>query len=715
MVRLGERVSQSPSDDPAILKVLNPAKNITKDDYFPAAEEENDSRRVSYLIIKPESLFKLAWDFLLLIIILYQALMIPFILAFNDTHQLYTEIDFGIYIIFFVDIAIGFNTAYYFKGALIMDRKFIAKNYLSFWFWIDCSATFPYNWTTNGVFQSENSDGSYSAPQMIRLLKFFRVIRLVRLAKMKKILVEIEDYISSQSMASFLVFLRLVVLAFFIAHWTACIWAAVAFASEMENPVTWISSAGLRNKGSFEIYLSALYWAFTTMTTVGYGDISAFTREEMVCAIMAMALACGVFAYTVGSIGGLVSKQSAEENAHRERVVALNAYMKKANLPFDLRFRVRRYLDYIWENQKKSDVEEKEILSLLSEPLRDEIFIHTRGKIFSTCTVFENFSQSFISQLSKILEPRMFAPADVVIEEGEKSSVLYFILQGTVDIYHHRTSSSFKEITKGKYFGEIGFFANKPRCASVRCLDFVDILALSHDKVDIILEKFPEASDATRLLADKCKEEDFTVLRIRCFLCKKLGHVATRCKQVLINLDQEEVREKWLKSKKESSKKVMPIDFDEGPKIRAKSKMRKFRHKAMNVVGMERSIHKMFKHNPDLVQKTLEWISGNPLRLSTVQELDLEEEIKGPNAIEEKPCISFIISEESNSSESNSDSSEDIDRPLEFNRNLLETSPRMVRSKIDEFLSRKYSRSVEDPSDMLRVRPVEMKSQDFID
>jgi CRP-like cAMP-binding protein len=40
----------------------------------------------------------------------------------------------------------------------------------------------------------------------------------------------------------------------------------------------------------------------------------------------------------------------------------------------------------------------------------------------------------------------MYAPGDIVLEEGELSSTLYFIVSGLVDIYHSNTNSSFREL-----------------------------------------------------------------------------------------------------------------------------------------------------------------------------------------------------------------------------------------------------------------------------
>ena len=49
-------------------------------------------------------------------------------------------------IMFLLDIVLNFNTGFYLKGQLIMQRKMIAIDYISTWLFIDLISSLPYTW-----------------------------------------------------------------------------------------------------------------------------------------------------------------------------------------------------------------------------------------------------------------------------------------------------------------------------------------------------------------------------------------------------------------------------------------------------------------------------------------------------------------------------------------------------------------------------------------
>lgn len=90
-----------------------------------------------------------------------------------------------------------------------------------------------------------------------------------------------------------------------IVHIIACLWYFCARLDDF-NPDTWVTSGGLLDSEEGTLYLAALYWAFTTATTVGYGDFSATTELEMVFAILWMIVGVGFYSYAVGSLSSIM-------------------------------------------------------------------------------------------------------------------------------------------------------------------------------------------------------------------------------------------------------------------------------------------------------------------------------------------------------------------------------------------------------------------------
>ena len=59
-----------------------------------------------------------------------------------------------------------------------------------------------------------------------------------------------------------------------------------------------------------KVYVSAVYWVITTLTTVGYGDYKGYTTSEYVFQLIVEFLGIGVFSYLMGSINNLISQEN---------------------------------------------------------------------------------------------------------------------------------------------------------------------------------------------------------------------------------------------------------------------------------------------------------------------------------------------------------------------------------------------------------------------
>ena len=479
---------------------------------------------------------------------------------------------------------------------------------------------------------------------LMRVIRFLRVLRLLRLAKLKRIFVGIEDYIASTTIASIFQFLRLLFIVFLIAHWTACLWFYAASVEILAEEQTWVSVVLTTGPSTFELYVTALYFTISTMSTVGYGDIHPYTRREMIFAIFTMVLACGVFAYTLGSISSLLSKSNSEANEHRTRVISVNRYMKKKEVPSEAQFRVRRYLEYLWENQKKNLIREKEIISMLSSSLKDEISSYVHGAILLSCPVFEQLEPLIISRLSKLLEGETFAPDDIITEQGQITTKMYFLQTGNVSIYHRETNSHFATLGENMVFGEIAFFAMIPRTASVCCLSFVDVFSLLRKDLDKVAEELPVSKEKLEIIQEKCKKGDFSVLQIRCYICMELGHVATSCSRVLINFDNELSQKKWLNNRMQQSKYINPY-MDPTPNMeRFRRPKLKIHYQARNARSLAQSPTHIYRNQPQIRQMIREFEEDileeqdYAVRQLSIQSKQSPEEVRT-----KKPRFSIIV------------------------------------------------------------------------
>ena len=153
----------------------------------------------------------------------------------------------------------------------IVTHKEIALEYVKGFFALDLLSSIPFNFFT---------DGSGSANKLLRILKIPRLIRMLKLAKVMKL----KSLYKGTNFSYFLKInggiikvISLALITILILHFFACVFSALAVYDTDNYLQSWIFRYKGADFADSEVYLTAYYFGMTTLTTVGYGDITAFT------------------------------------------------------------------------------------------------------------------------------------------------------------------------------------------------------------------------------------------------------------------------------------------------------------------------------------------------------------------------------------------------------------------------------------------------------
>ena len=109
--------------------------------------------------------------------------------------------------------------------------------------------------------------------RMYKLIKLTRLIRIVKIFKSKgSLFKKAKGKLNFGDGFERLVFF--ILMSGMICHIVACMWVFATTFSDEGQP-SWILATGMAEETVPNKYLIALYFTVTTITTVGYGDISA--------------------------------------------------------------------------------------------------------------------------------------------------------------------------------------------------------------------------------------------------------------------------------------------------------------------------------------------------------------------------------------------------------------------------------------------------------
>jgi hypothetical protein len=149
--------------------------------------------------------------------------------------------------------------------------------------------------------------------KMIRLLKYNRNIkRLMEKMRMNPAYVRMTT---------------LTLTVTFLVHLVSCFYFMIVSFSDFD-PQCWIVIHGLIDADNFTQYISAMYWAFQTLTTVGYGDMQGTTMEERVFSIMWILFGVAFYSFTIGNLQSILSEIDASSSELSSKLTTLTNFAR---------------------------------------------------------------------------------------------------------------------------------------------------------------------------------------------------------------------------------------------------------------------------------------------------------------------------------------------------------------------------------------------------
>ncbi|XP_077873624.1 voltage-gated inwardly rectifying potassium channel KCNH7 isoform X3 [Ictidomys tridecemlineatus] len=512
-VKTEKKNTSPPSSDKTIIapKVKDRTHNVTEKvtqvlslgaDVLP--EYKLQTPRINKFTILHYSPFKAVWDWLILLLVIYTAIFTPYSAAFllNDREEQKRRecgyscsplnvVDLIVDIMFIIDILINFRTTYVNQNEeVVSDPAKIAIHYFKGWFLIDMVAAIPFDLLIFG-------SGSDETTTLIGLLKTARLLRLVRVAR------KLDRY--SEYGAAVLMLLMCIFAL--IAHWLACIWYAIGNVERpyLTDKIGWLDSLGQQIGKRYndsdsssgpsikDKYVTALYFTFSSLTSVGFGNVSPNTNSEKIFSICVMLIGSLMYASIFGNVSAIIQRLYSGTARYHMQMLRVKEFIRFHQIPNPLRQRLEEYFQHAWTYTNGIDM--NMVLKGFPECLQADICLHLNQTLLQNCKAFRGASKGCLRALAMKFKTTHAPPGDTLVHCGDVLTALYFLSRGSIEILKDDIVVAI--LGKNDIFGEMVHLYAKPgkSNADVRALTYCDLHKIQREDLLEVLDMYPEFSD----------------------------------------------------------------------------------------------------------------------------------------------------------------------------------------------------------------------------
>ncbi|KAF0686161.1 Aste57867_22013 [Aphanomyces stellatus] len=463
----------------------------------------------------PDSVFRTVWDLLMLGVVSYYALVLPFRASF-----VFVPPDRPLWIVvwftwdYLLDGLCAADTFFRWQvfhvftaGDMQTARSVLRRHYeIHGRFYSDLVSLLPIELF---VYAFPHTSGWQTA-------SLWRLNRMVRLGHLPHLVSTLHKLLCHRTWfqpyrLAFQYVTAFVAPFFLVAHWIACVWFFVSFVARADDAAapSWLATHGFGNVTattakttaavplgfsdataftSLNVYLASLYYAASSLTSQSFGDVVCLNVVETWLTIAIMVFAIAFYGVLVGVLSEMVQDKLNPRASFEQHMVDISTFFNYRHLPFQFFIQTSRFARTQWQDRLGRT--EDDFLSVLSTTIREDIAMYVKQNVVKNLSFLNQCQEVFVRALVTKLHTEEYIVSDIIFQLGDVGRVLYFIDVGHITLVASKKAS--KQCNTWNFFGGTSLFADHGReataVANVNCTMFL----LYYDDFKRLVERFPE-------------------------------------------------------------------------------------------------------------------------------------------------------------------------------------------------------------------------------
>ncbi|KAJ8415060.1 hypothetical protein AAFF_G00007580 [Aldrovandia affinis] len=282
-------------------------------------------------------------------------------------------------------------------------------------------------------------------------------------------------------------------------HWNSSQWNATwaepgSGAGLGQVPSQWNSSGAVLVGGPSvrSSYVTSLYFALSSLTSVGFGNVSANTDAEKIFSICTMLIGALMHALVFGNVTAIIQRMYSRRSLYHTRTKDLKDFIRVHRLPKTLEQRLLDCFQTTWSVNNGIDV--SELLKDFPDELRADIAMQLNKELLQL-PLFESASRGCLRSLSLIIKTSFCAPGEFLIRQGDALPAIYFVCSGSMEVLKDNTVLAI--LGKGDLIGSDSLTKEQviKTNANVKALTYCDLQYISLTGLREVLSLYPEYAE----------------------------------------------------------------------------------------------------------------------------------------------------------------------------------------------------------------------------